>query len=279
MLEERLRTEYPAGFMPGSEHLTIKNKIRNFKGGNFIITVPDGNYRCLAAPYERACLIADYFKKHKIDGKVIILDGNNEIKVKDEGFSLAFKKLYKDRIEYISSARIKKFDLDKKMVETEFDEIAFEDATFYPNVKSPYILEKLNMTRSTPYNRVEADIDRYSYKVKGSNNIYVCGDARPMGFSKPGNTAFSEGINLAQMIADEIKGKKPKWQSPVTTCFSILRTEPQKCISLYTEYRFDKHGKMQFDKSITDEAWETNGLGKARVAYAWAEGMYRKMFY
>jgi len=68
-LENRLRQEYPAGFKP-SEHLTLKNKIHNFKEGNFIMTVPAGNFRCLPAPYERACLVADFFKSKKLNAKV-----------------------------------------------------------------------------------------------------------------------------------------------------------------------------------------------------------------
>ena len=279
VLESRLRREYPAGFIPGSEHITIKEKIKNFKGGNFIITVPEGNYRCLAAPYERACLIADYFKHHNIKGKVIIMDETNKIRIKDKGFSSVFREVYQDWIDYMPSAKILKFDLDKKTVETDFEKIAFEDAIFYPNVKAPYILEKLKMVKKTPYNRIEADINQYTYRVNGTKNIYVCGDARPMGFSKSGNTAFSEGINLAQMIADEIHGKTPHWQSPVTTCFSVLTTKPQTCISLYTEYRYDKNGGMQFKNNTMDEAYKTNGLGKSRVAYAWAESMYHAMFY
>ncbi|AKF25673.1 twin-arginine translocation pathway signal protein [Sulfurovum lithotrophicum] len=279
VLEERLKNEYPAAFIPGSEHITLKHKIKNFKGGNFILTVPEGNYRCLAAPYERACLIADYFMHHNIDGKVVIMDESNKIRIKDKGFSSVFNELYKDHIEYMPSAKILKFDLDKKVVETDFDEIHFEDASFYPNVKAPYILEKLHMTRSTPFNRVEADINRNTYKVKGTNNIYVCGDARPMGFSKSGNTAFSEGMNVAQMIADEINHKTPKWQTPVTICFSLLSTKPEREISLYTEYKYTKNDGMDFQNNITDEAWKTNGLGKEKVAYNWAESMFKNMFY
>jgi len=277
-LEQKLKTQYPAAFIPGSEHITLKEKIQNFKGGNFVLTVPSGNYRCLAAPYERACLIADYFNIHNIDGKVIILDTNNDIKIKAEGFHSAFKSLYKNRIEYQSSVEIESIDLDKKVISTGFDDIPFADASFYPNVKAPYLLEKLGMTRSTAHNRVEADINQYTYKFRGSENIYACGDVRPMGFSKSGNTAHSEGLNLAKMIADTIAGKTPLWQSPVTTCFSLLKTEPEKCISLYTEYGYDKNGGMTFKNNMTDEAWETNGLGKARVAYGWAESMYSNMF-
>ncbi len=277
-LEDRLKSEYPEAFIPGSEHITLKEKIKNFKGGNFILTVPKGNYRCLAAPYERACLIADYFIHHNIDGKVILMDESNHIRIKEKGFSNAFEELYKERIVYMPSAEILEFDLDKKIVKTDFDEIEFEDASFYPNVKAPYILEKLKMTRKTAFNRSEADIDQYTYKVKGTQNIYVCGDARPMGFSKSGNTAFSEGINVAQMIADEMHGKTPIWKSPVTTCFSLLSTKPQREISLFTEYRYTQKGGMEFKNNITDEAWKTNGLGEAKVAYSWAESMFNNMF-
>jgi len=84
----RLKQEYPPAFIPGSEHMTLKNKIHNFKGGNFILTVPGGNYRCLPAPYERACLIADFFKQKKLKAKVILLDENNAITIKKKGFSV-----------------------------------------------------------------------------------------------------------------------------------------------------------------------------------------------
>jgi phage portal protein BeeE len=37
-------------------------------------------------------------------------------------------------------------------------------------------------------------------------------------------------------------------------------------------------GGMDFKNNLTDEAWKTNGLGEARVAYSWAESMYKNMF-
>jgi NADPH-dependent 2,4-dienoyl-CoA reductase/sulfur reductase-like enzyme len=81
-LENRLRQEYPAGFKPGSEHLSLKKKIHNFQEGNFIMSIPSGNYRCLPAPYERACLVADFFKSKELNAKVILLDENNDITIK-----------------------------------------------------------------------------------------------------------------------------------------------------------------------------------------------------
>ncbi|MGM0516421.1 MAG: FAD-dependent oxidoreductase [Pseudomonadota bacterium] len=46
----KLRQRYPAGFLPGSEHLTLRHKLQNFEGGVFVNTTPPGNYRCLPAP-------------------------------------------------------------------------------------------------------------------------------------------------------------------------------------------------------------------------------------
>lgn len=278
-LAKELHRHYPPAFIPGSEHLTLKRKIQNFKGGNFIITIPSGNYRCLPAPYERACLLAEHFKNNNIKGKVYLLDENNSITIKEEGFNSAFKSLHKDHLEYISSAKINKFDLEKKIVETDFDTIEFEDACFYPNVKAPKLLEDLGLTTKTPYNRVEANLDHLTYKFKGLDNVYGCGDIRPMGFSKSGNTAYTEGQNLARMIAKTIKGKSSKWVSPTTLCISLVSKKPQQEISLISEYKYDKKGKTQFNGTSTDEKWATNGLGKNKAQFHWAQSMYDKMFY
>ncbi len=115
-LHSRLQQEYPAAFRPGSEHMTLKQKIRNFKGGTFLMTVPGGNYRCLPAPYERACMIADYFKHNGIRGKVLLLDENNDITIKEHGFHTAFEELYADYIRWEPNARIESIDLDRKVV-------------------------------------------------------------------------------------------------------------------------------------------------------------------
>ena len=93
-----LRTTYPPGFISTTEHVTIRRKVQEFEGGVFVQCVPSGNYRCLPAPYERACMIASYFKKNKIKGKVLVLDANPDITIKKDGFHAAFNELYKDII-------------------------------------------------------------------------------------------------------------------------------------------------------------------------------------
>jgi len=281
-LEYELRTKYPAGFMTHSEHQVIKDKIHNFKGGNFILTVPGGNYRCLPAPYERACLIADYFKKHKIKGKVLLLDENPDITIKKKGFHSAFSKMYKNYIQYEPNSKIKKFDLINKKFETDFDEFEFEDAAFYPRVRGGKLLEIIGVAKDY-INKLEADIDPFTYQVKGHPDIFCSGDARPMGFSKSGNTSNSEGHVVAKSILAYLKTvdkyKNFKWFSPHTTCFSAVSTKPLKAISVNADYAFSKTNKsFGFTNAYTDEDWKKHGEDNGKGLIAWADGMYYDMF-
>ena len=283
VLERRLRTEYPAGFKPGSEHISLRNKVLDFEEGNFILTVPSGNYRCLPAPYERACLIADYFKREGIEGKVIVLDENPNITIKQDGFRSAFEKLYGDYIEYLPGSKIVKFDLDNKTVETEFGEIIeFSDAAFYPKIRGSKLLEIAGVAKDSRFNKMEADINVFTYEVNGYPEIYCTGDARPMGFSKSGNTANTEGVYVAKRIAAKINGKKemPAWESPLTICFSAVAMEPVLAISINAGYAYDKKQKaFGFTDVYANEKWDGRvGKNNGKGLMEWAKGMYRDMF-
>lgn len=277
--ETRLRQEYPAGFIPGSEHITLRNKVLNFKGGNFILTVPSGNYRCLPAPYERACIIADHFKQNNIKGKVILLDENNTITIKKEGFQSAFDELYGDYLEYIPNTTINNIDLDNKIVETEFDEIEFEEAAFYPHVRGAKILERAGIAKDAK-NMLEGDINPLTYEVNGLENVFITGDSRPMGFSKSGNTSNSEGHFVAKLIAQKIN-KTPvlKWESPTTTCFSVVATNPEKAIYIYSQYAYNKtDATFSFTDTSSSEDWKKDGEVNGESVYDWAESLYADMF-
>lgn len=280
-LETRLREEYPAGFKHGKEQHILKNKIQNFKGGNFIMTVPFGNYRCLPAPYERACLVADYFKSKNIKAKVILLDENNDITIKEHGFHTAFEELYSDYLEYHPNSKIENIDLDGKFIETEFGEFSFDDASFYPRVRGAKILEKVGIAKDTVFNRLEGNINGLNYQAIDEENIFISGDARPMGFSKSGNTASTEGLYVAKLVVNKIYNGSPlAWESPTTLCFSAVSAHPEQAIFVNSQYAYNKKSKsFGFATPKTSEVWKGNeGLENAKAQHDWADAMYRYMF-
>jgi sulfide dehydrogenase [flavocytochrome c] flavoprotein subunit len=264
--------KFPAGFKPGSEHLSIKSKLANFEGGIFLTTVPVGNYRCLPAPYERACLISDYFNRNKIKGKVVLLDpGDKPFAPKAPGFLAAFHELYKDILEYKPSTNIKSVDPIKKTVTTEFDTIKFDDAAIYPRVRAAKLIEDLGLSNpKSP--QMEADIDVYKYFAKGDKTCYVTGDARPMPFSKSGNTSNSEAHHVAKVIAAHEAGKDIDWVSPQTICYSMVNGKPEEAIMVKAKYDRKTFGftDVQLDNK------RSAALGKATLE--WGAGLYRDMF-
>jgi sulfide dehydrogenase [flavocytochrome c] flavoprotein chain len=274
-LANRLKQEYPAAFIPGSETIQLKKKIDNFEGGNFVVTVPGGNYRCLPGPYERACLIAWHIKKNNLKGKVIVLDANPNITIKADGFHAAFKELYSDIIEYMPSTKIKKIDLDKKVITTELEDIKFEDAAFYPGVRGAKLLETIGLAKDG-LNPMEATMNDKTYQAVGFDDIFIAGDARSMPFSKSGNTANTEGKIVARLITAKLGSKKGEWASPQTVCYSLVNGDPQEGISVSAYYKFDEAGKSWgFDKVEMNEK-RTATAGQADKT--WAQGIYRELF-
>lgn len=275
--EYRLRTEYPAGWALGTEHVTLKRKIQNFKGGVFIQTVPSGNYRCLPAPYERACMIASVFKKNNIKGKVLVLDHNPDITIKKNGFHAAFDELYKDIIEYVPSVEIKSVDVGKKTLTTEFDTYQFDDAAIYPNIRGSRLLETLGVMDPKSLQK-EARIDVLKYNVIGDEHVYVAGDSRPMPFSKSANTSNTEGKFVAKVIAAHAAGKQMDWVSPTTTCYSMVNAGPNEAISVDARYAYDAE-KQEFSFSKKDtKMFEDRSTEQGKAALDWAQGLYSDLF-
>ena len=265
----QLYNNYPGGFVNSSELITIKRKLNTFKGGTFILNVPNGEYRCTAAPYERACMAAAIFKKRRIRAKILLLDMNADIRIKKQGFEKAFTSLYGDYISYLPSSEISQIDIDEKTVSTDFDDYSFDDAIIYPPVRASSLLEDAGIANMKTAQKT-ANTDPYKYHVIGDEHVYVTGDSRSQPFSKGGHTANSEAQYVAEVIAAHALGKEVRWRSPQTMCFSAVDINPLKAMSIITFYKFNKQDKaFEFDRTHMMEDWNTEG---GQASLAWAEG-------
>lgn len=274
--EYGLRTLYPGGFLMPTEHISIRQKLQSFEGGVFVQTVPSGNYRCLPGPYERACMIASYFKKNKIKGKVLVVDHNPDITIKAKGFHAAFSELYKDIIEYKPSMEITGIDVEKRVIQTTFDSIHFDDAAIYPGVRASTLIEQLGLV--DPKNpQKEALIDTLKYNVVGDQHVYVTGDSRPHPYSKSANTANTEGKYVAKVLAARAAGKDIDWYSPETLCYSMVNASPMEAISVDALYAYDPKTKA-FSFSKETKLYEDRDQAKGKATLEWAQGIYRDLF-
>jgi len=276
-----LESRYPAGFVSGSEHLSLARKVKAFAGGIFLLTAPPGIYRCSATPYERACLIASVFKRDGIKGKVVLIDPRDTPAVQAEGFLAAFTDLYGDYIEYMPSTVIEAIDPHTRTVTTGFDEISFDDGAIYPRIRGALLLERLGLADPASA-QMEASIDPFTYnaRIDGviDRHLYIAGDCRPMPFSKSGHTARTEGMYVAKLIAARARGEGGiPWESPHTICYSLVNAAPMEGIMVDGKYRFDE-ASGQWDHH-ENYAVNERDVGKGLLALEWAETHFQDMFY
>src|SRR4029079_14664688 len=90
----------------GPQTIALRKQLEQMKdGGVFVISVPLTPYRCPPGPYERASVVAAYFKQAKPRSKVLVLDANPDVTSKPGLFKAAWKELYPGIIEYRSNSR------------------------------------------------------------------------------------------------------------------------------------------------------------------------------
>jgi sulfide dehydrogenase [flavocytochrome c] flavoprotein subunit len=106
----------------GAQTVALRKQLEDMKdGGTYAISIPKAPYRCPPGPYERACLVANYFKQSKPKSKVIILDANEDVTSKKGLFTKAWTDLYKGIIEYRNNSEVKDVDVGTNTAVLEFD--------------------------------------------------------------------------------------------------------------------------------------------------------------
>ena len=269
----------PAGLKPGSELLKLKKMIENFKSGNFVITLPKSSYKCPPAPYERACMIANYFKKHHIEGKVILIDPRVKPASKAKVYLEAFNKDYKDIIEYKPLTNFKDIDFNTKIIYTKnFDEksnkyitseIAFKEASIIPPNKANKLYKKAKIET---YTQGWVKLRKPTYQTLTDENIYVIGDAQgEYPFPKSAQMASSCAYILASDINARINKEVFDYKKnlPGNVCYSILTQTKGAWVSHKYEYK---------DKMIAIS--ETSSLSKENFTTAkdWYKGFTNELF-
>ncbi len=269
-----LKQNFPAGYQNASELIMLKNKIQDFVGGDFVITVPKGNYRCMTGPYERACLIANYFKKEKIEGRVVLLDQNEKPRIVAKHFLSAFSTLYKDQISYHPNTEFSNIDPFNKTIDCNHGAFNFEDASIYPPIRAARLVENIGLSNNKNSQK-EADIDPLKYNAKKLQYVFVTGDARPQPFSKCAYTAYSEAKYVSKVINAHFSDKTIPWESPQTINYNMISSSPARGVRYSTRYRTNDQGQKWGIEDTTLSGKLSEKVSAERLS--WGKQLYNDM--
>lgn len=260
----------------GPQTVALRKQLEDMRdGGVYAITIPKAPYRCPPGPYERACLVADYFKVAKPRSKVLILDANEDIQSKKPLFMKAWAELYGGMVEYRPDSELKDVDVAGKIAILEFDQVRTDVLNVIPPQKTGAIASTAGLKL---INNRWVDVDWLSMESTSTPGIHVIGDAlfpAPT-MPKSGHMANQHGKVAAAAILNGLAGREPS-QTPVVmnTCYSFV--DRTNAVHVASVHQYDKITKtMQPVKGA-------GGLSAARselegnIALAWAENIWADM--
>ncbi|TNF52761.1 MAG: NAD(P)/FAD-dependent oxidoreductase, partial [Burkholderiales bacterium] len=144
-------------------------------GGVYALSIPRAPYRCPPGPYERASLIANYFKKAKPKSKVVIFDANDDIQSKKGLFLKAWKEHYDGMIEYRPKHTVADVDAATNTLKFEFnDDFKATVLNVVPNMRAGDVAVKAGLATA---NARWCEVDFLTFESKAAKNIHVLGDA------------------------------------------------------------------------------------------------------
>ena len=245
-------SEKAAGAMPhawkaGPQTVLLRRKLEAMKnGGTFIMVAPPNPFRCPPGPYERASMVAHYFKRHKPRSKIIILDPKDDFST--QGLYLdAWAKLYPGMIEWVPGAKggtVRKVDVKKLLVDTELDPHKGDVVNVIPPQSAGAIAIKAGLADDKGW----CPVNPMTFESKLHPGIHVIGDSAIAGaLPKSGFAANSEAKIAAAAIVAQLNGAAASEASYVNTCYSLIT--PKYGISVAGVYRVTEKGITQVEGS------------------------------
>ncbi len=222
----------------GPQTATLRKQLEAMPdGGVFVMSVPMAPYRCPPGPYERACMVGHYFKKHKPRSKIIILDGNPDVASKKGLFMAAWKKHYDGMIDYRPNNMPRSIDPKKMIVGTEFDDVKGDVINVVPPMRAAEITGMAGVRDGN--NGTWCTIDYRTFESKVVPNVHVLGDSALTNFPKSGSVANNTGKMCAYAITEMLAGRKPDPAPVVTnTCYSA--SSDSTAFHVATVFRWDE---------------------------------------
>jgi len=258
----------------GPQTLALRQQLEAMPdGGVFVMSVPKAPYRCPPGPYERACMVASYFKAAKPRAKVLVFDANPEIVSKKALFERAFKQHYEGMLEYKPNSEVK--EVSGNTAKFEFEDVKADVLNIIPPQRAG------NIARSTGLlnmNNRWVGVNWLTMESTAAPGVHVLGDAT---FSAPampksGHMANQHAKVAAAAIINLLKGE-PVNPTPVVmnTCYSFVTAN--EAVHVASVHQFDAAEKtfktVPGSGGVSSAATQIEG----RYALSWADNIWSDM--
>jgi sulfide dehydrogenase [flavocytochrome c] flavoprotein chain len=192
-------------------------------GGVFAIAIPEAPYRCPPGPYERASVVAAYFKVAKPRAKVLILDANEDVTSKASLFRKVWAESYAGMLEYRPQHKATGVDAATHTIKFEIqDDVRADVLNVLPPMRAGAIAVQTGLANS---NARWCNVHWINFESTTARHVHVIGDAIQIAslMPKSGHMANSHAKVAAAAIVAELNGWEINPAPMLTnTCYSFV---------------------------------------------------------
>ena len=206
----------------GPQTVALRRQLEQMPdGGVYVLSIPVAPYRCPPGPYERASMVAAYFKQAKPRSKVLVLDANPDVTSKGGLFKRAWSDLYAGILEYRGGARAVGVDGKNKTVRLEVEDVKGDVLNVVPPHRAGDIAAKAGLITT---NNRWCDVDWRTMESKAVKGVHVLGDATlsAPGMPKSGSMANNHAKIAAAAVVELLNGRQPQPVKIINTCYSFV---------------------------------------------------------
>ena len=250
----------------GAETVALRRQLEAMPdGGVFAITIPEQPYRCPPGPYERASVVAGYFKAHKPRSKVLILDANPDVISKGALFKKVWAEQYKGMLEYRSQHRVTAVDAKAGVIKFDVqDDVKAQVLNVLPAMRAGAIAVQAGLNNQA--NNRWCGVNYLNFESTAAKDVHVLGDAilAAPAMPKSGHMANSQAKVAAAAIVAEMAGWVVNPAPMLTnTCYSFI--DPKNSIHVASVHEY-----VAAEKTFKTVA----GSGGVSAAPSELEGVY-----
>ena len=241
-------------------------------GGVFAIAIPEAPYRCPPGPYERACLVAAYFKAAKPRSKVLVLDANPDVTSKPALFKRAWAEQYAGMVEYRPQHKAIGVGVGAGVVGTggtvRFevqDDVRADVLNVLPAMRAGAIAVGTGLANA---NARWCQVDYLNFESTAAKHIHVIGDAIQIAPAMPKSGHMANGH--AKVVAAAIVAELNGWDidpAPMltNTCYSFI--DPQRVVHVASVHTYVAAEKTF--KTVAGSGGLSPAANEQEAAYAW----------
>lgn len=265
----------PHAWKAGAQTVALRRQLQAMPdGGVFAISIPPAPYRCPPGPYERACLVAHYLRRHKPRSKLLVLDANPDLTSKGALFRQAWAERYPGLVEYRPGHRVVDVDLAQQSFKLDFHEDVRADVlNLIPPMRAGDIA--LDAGLATAQQRCWCEVDFLSFESKAVERVHVLGDALQAAPAMPksAHMANQHGKACAAAVLALLSGDVP---NPLphynNTCYSFV--DAQQAMHVASVHRYDAARATMLPVPGAGGLSERPSALEGRQALAWANGIW-----